>query len=440
MHDLDLTLQIADGPNHDYVLAVNFRNISSNTCTLNRAADEPSFYLNAAPPSGWFAGCSTVNAGSLYECAPSRASVAGPGVTLAPGATGHQEYRWKTAPSHAGEPCVQTHWMDNTVNQDRVQFLLLSKSLLKPICSEVTAGPYLSGAFTSDAVAAGVPLPTLRAESDKNNYYVRESAPMRVLVHDPGGLLPRDQDSCPVVLVRLRYPPGGGTRFEEAWNHKCTIDAPGGVLTEETVLGISQLRTGDNDVQISALAALRGRQFLVNDPRSLHWNVAEAPSSARQWGPQVHGLAVSLTLDKETYALRRDIPLHIAMQNFAAGVPIFGDSPIWDPPAVKVEVRDACGVPLTPSDEAIWTGHGLCATYAPGQPVSNELTLRQMGLLPKVPGSYTVVVTWKPLTGASCDSPKSPYATVESSPVSFRVVDEKHPEAASNAKCASSPK
>jgi hypothetical protein len=49
-------------------------------------------------------------------------------------------------------------------------------------------------------------------------------------------------------------------------------------------------------------------------------------------------------LDKDAYKLGEDVPLHIAVENFDAPVPINATSPVWDPyAAIGVEVRDAMG-------------------------------------------------------------------------------------------------
>jgi hypothetical protein len=218
------------------------------------------------------------------------------------------------------------------------------------------------------------------------------------------------------------------------------ISASGPRIRVETAL--ENLALGDHDVAVSAVARLRDRQILVNTSANLHWKVTDAASIPRKWGPQVKGVAVDLTLDKDTYELGRDIPLHIAMENFAAEVPIIGDNPIWDPPAVKVEMRDSCGLRIEPHGGAIWMGHGGCGQYLRGEIVLNELTLNEMGLLPDHPGSYTVVAVWSPSTGADMNCGMRfypPYVTVGSAPATFRVVDEKHLEPLDTAICTSTP-
>src|SRR5262249_37935115 len=62
-------------------------------------------------------------------------------------------------------------------------------------------------------------------------------------------------------------------------------------------------------------------------------------------------------------------------------------------------------------------------------------TLSQMGFVPERPGIYTVVVSWTFYTGRRNESsghweiaPHSPYATPQSRPLTFRIVDSVHPE------------
>jgi hypothetical protein len=136
-------------------------------------------------------------------------------------------------------------------------------------------------------------------------------------------------------------------------------------------------------------------------------------------------LGVDLTLDKDTYALGEDIPLHIAMANFSSTVPIVAPYPIWDPPAIAVEVRNSKGNQVPVSGGAIWTGHGSCGTYSSGVIVQDELKLSQMGLLPREPGVYSLVAVWHPTPNGDWNclfSPPSPDYRIESAPAVFTIL------------------
>src|ERR1700728_1599281 len=43
------------------------------------------------------------------------------------------------------------------------------------------------------------------------------------------------------------------------------------------------------------------------------------------WGHELAGVPVGLSVDKLTYALGEDVPLHVAVENASASVPIFGE-------------------------------------------------------------------------------------------------------------------
>jgi len=149
---------------------------------------------------------------------------------------------------------------------------------------------------------------------------------------------------------------------------------------------------------------------------------------------------VDVTLDKDAYKPGEDVPLHIAIENFDAPVPIYAIDPVWDPyPAIGVEVRDATGR-LLPENERcsngmLWTGHGRGpVSYPAGKVVTIERTLASQGWLPNRPGVYTVVVTWCPLDGthfepgpglARKDDIKT-YATVQAA-ATFRIVGDPSP-------------
>jgi hypothetical protein len=110
-------------------------------------------------------------------------------------------------------------------------------------------------------------------------------------------------------------------------------------------------------------------------------------------------------LDKDTYQLGEDVPLHIAIENFDAPVPIYAIDPVWDPYlAIGIEVRDATGQLLLDnersSSEVLRTGHGRGPVpYPAGKVVTIERMLASQGWLPNRPGVYTLVVTWCPLDG-----------------------------------------
>jgi len=174
--------------------------------------------------------------------------------------------------------------------------------------------------------------------------------------------------------------------------------------------------------------------------------VADGTKIKRTWGRIKKGVRADLTVDKLTYAVGEDVPLHIALENVSAAQPVFGE-PYRLRPAfggfsflgVNVVVQDEDG-PLTPRSRSLElntasrsSGPPLCPPpYPPGVPVRMEKSLDQLGLLPTKPGVYRIVVTWSPYTRTAmpCQAvpdfdPKGPsakpFVSVTSNPVVLTV-------------------
>jgi hypothetical protein len=182
---------------------------------------------------------------------------------------------------------------------------------------------------------------------------------------------------------------------------------------------------GEYALQVSGWVTREGHYTFVSTPDVLRLSVVDGKFIHRKWGQQIRGLGVDLTLDKDFYALGEDIPLHIAMANFSSAERIVAEIPLWDPPAIAVEVRDSNGNAVPISGGAAWIGHGSCGTYAPGVIVQDELKLSQMGLLPREPGAYSAVAVWHPIPNGdwNCSaSTASPTYRIESAPVLFTVL------------------
>ena len=94
----------------------------------------------------------------------------------------------------------------------------------------------------------------------------------------------------------------------------------------------------------------------------------------RDWGPSVHGVAVSLNLDNDAYTSGSEIPLHIALENIDSPDPIAAMDPHYDPPGVGVELLDSAGNPIQPASGTLWTGHGFCHEYPGGLVFPVDLT------------------------------------------------------------------
>lgn len=150
-------------------------------------------------------------------------------------------------------------------------------------------------------------------------------------------------------------------------------------------------------------------------------------SGLRHW-TRLKGVAADILLDRDTYKVGEDIPLHLAIANFDATAPIFSWDPQWDPcDVVEVQVLDTSGIPLPEQDRfspPSWscTGDGFGPRpFEKGKIVSMEWSLKNTGWLPNHPGTYTIVVSWRTSTGSITEPDRKgrvtmslkPYATVQ---------------------------
>jgi hypothetical protein len=225
------------------------------------------------------------------------------------------------------------------------------------------------------------------------------------------------------------------TRVDEVKAVTCKIEqlASGRGSRIVADLDASYASKWDDDeyaVDIGALEKLKNQYVLISAATTVRPSVVGGKFIHRRWGPFEKGVAVDLTLDKGVYELGSDIPMHIAMANFFTAVPITDPDPLYDPPGVTVELRDARGTLITPGAGVVWMGHGSCRRYVPGLVIRDELTLSQMGFRVDHPGEYTVVAIWRPssTTAGNCGiSSAPPYITVRSAPARFRVVAKQNP-------------
>jgi len=397
--ELEPSLQVSDEPGRVYTITISFRNTSVEPCFMG-------------PP---YAG--------------------GTRLTLQPGESLHQNIKSSSPAAPVIVPC--THRTETSVEMSEYMssFTLASPSLLKPVCSRFTVGDhgdYLPGAVGAGVIGGTTPQPHIQWKNDPDARYTRERIRLRVAINDSAHQLVNDENSCPRLLLQVRGPRDAGrptsVRVEEIQDVTCKVDGSAGrtqVVEEFDAANLSKWVDGEYALKASGWVTRDGHDTFVNTADVLRLSVVGGKFIHRLWGPQVHGLGVDLTLGKDAYALGEDIPLHIAMANFSSAERIFAASPVWDPPAIVVEVRDAKGNPVPVSGEAIRGGHGFCGTYDRGAIAQDELKLSQMGLLPREPGVYSVVAVWQPTPNGDWNclaSPPSPAYRIESAPAVFTIL------------------
>jgi hypothetical protein len=436
---LDASFQAVETADHSYTLAINLRNISAERCWVSNYPGGTGMDFHAAPGGMGITIC--------YYCDSDSQRPAQAQITLDPGESAHQTRSWKTAPADGAAKCgyvTQMNW--DEVGEPYGRFQLFSPSLLKPICSAVVVVTnYSTGRLRSDTLGALTPGsrgPIISWANDAIAPYSRERIPLRVAVEDPNHLLSLGEHSCPRMFLRARDATPGRvitsrwTRVEELQDVACRAEAEGAIKRFIIDFDASYaLNRKDNEnkgeytLDVSSLAEIDGRYLLLGATQALHLSMVDGKFIRRDWGPVIHGVAVSLNLDKNIYTLGSDIPLHIALENSDSQQPISAMDPYYDPPGVAVELQDVTGQPVAVGEGAPWTGHRSCHRFSPGLVFPIELKLSQMGFRPDHAGVYTVVAVWRPMQGdCGVGAPvtiqsRDAALTVKSLPVSFRVVE-----------------
>jgi hypothetical protein len=438
--DLNATFAFTTDDGHESVI-FNVRNISPAGCRLRNGGVAGFGDLKRAHG---------INTQSCFECdANGRPNFARLSrfLDLAPGAEAHSVYRWATASGDVKQPCEDVDDMSVYVDSDdqRHGYRIISESLITRVCTTVQISNFQDGSLglsDSEGLAAGQRAPTLTTDKTDN-------APTELVVlhigADTRGLL--DKNFCPIIFMSTRSE-DGETRFQELpWAASCTnvgsarLSADG-LLQKDLVGGVSSTSgfapPGKLTVTVSTLAGRTDTGMAVmlrSDPLNL--KIVEESDLQRDWSPSESGLRIALNLDRDTYSAGEDVHLHVATEDVSASRAIFWDDCVIP---VRFEVWDALGHQIksrgfTPGYPTLEMGghcHGGAMPFLKGKPVTWEHTLREWGILPDVPGEFTVIATWKAMTEPGTPDPRphilrsalQNYAVVRSRAVTFRITKE----------------
>lgn len=435
--DFETNIQFVNGPGDYYSIVFNKRNISSHPCTFDGALYGPTFYPDHVPGDPSFALC--------YDCENRLANGQYPIVpelTINPGKTARQTFRWKTTPKSSAVRCLKPDWMSGPA-------LLSAPSLLKSVCSEIEVSRFSlnTSAEIAQTIAVAQDL-MFELSSDRSKYYKGERFPVHVSLRARHPQAPAEQAVCPVLYLRERSP-DGATRIDEVkplafkgcpsnilgvqlgdWNTGFELDSGANSRWDgfgEHAFQVFELAGSPDDAQVHLVSSNVLRIELA-DPARIH----------RTWGPRVKGIAADITLDKNTFRVGEDVSMHLAIENFDAETEVYGPSPVWDPCSiVGIEVQDSMGRPLSPGELlpswSVCSGHGFGPQpYLKGEIVPLERGLRAEGWLPDGPGTYTLVVTWTPWAPSNNTSTGTPptelkfYVTARATVTIHVVTDESH--------------
>jgi hypothetical protein len=339
---------------------------------------------------------------------------------LNPGQAVQQTWKWRANAPAAGRHCFQPQWISGPV-------LVVAPSLLRPVCSNIDVsqwsrvempGPVAETASLLDDAQTQA----FRLTAEKNTYDAGEWFPLQLAL-DPAGADDPPDAECPTLYLRERSP-DGGTRIDEVkprdfkacGTHPFGRDANGswsqGFELDSGAMS-RWMGVGEHSLQVLKLAgSADDPELRFSVSNILRIKIIDPATLPRRWGPLTKGLRIDVTLDKDTYRVDEEIPLHIAIEAMNPDVPVLSWDVVWDPCiAVSVKVLDDRGneVPLAErfNHTGVCFGHGFgprpfkAATIVPV-----EMRLRDMGWLPKRPGNYTIVASWSANVGAKVDPKK----------------------------------
>jgi hypothetical protein len=458
--NLELTLRAYRAPASTHVLVLNYRNTGDSPCTLREFRQQngrPSYIRNS----------------NHVEVPSPRTVLAGHGVA-------HSSFRWQTEPV-AGQACPNDgmHLRFILVGTPNGTLVLTSRTLLPSVCSELQDDTdYHAGAFvpewepSHDLAPPISTAPTVAVA--KQTYFENERLSLHVTLNDRTANNP----VCPILLQTARDE-HGGIRIDEVLNpespdfsnvpnldpvgrlalachHRYPNPGPDNEFNFYVPLGSGMIWTGlgmhrFGFIQLSGFA--EDCEFRQVSSNEVAVDVESAVNIPRTWGKAEKGVRVDLTLDKLTYALGEEIPLHIATEDLAAEFPVYGrpfgsysmgDTSMLDEGwSVAVVVEDEHG-PIKPVEMG-WSGSGRpipCPKpYPQGVVVPKEEPLSFTGLLPTKPGTYRILVKWSPYrsaSGASCEEVQrdpdsfrdtgadtagklAPFVTVSSTPITIHI-------------------
>ncbi len=418
-NDLETNLRVFSLP-ESQVIALEYRNKTSATCVLR----------------------------------PDGGPTQGPNLDLKPNEIAHSSFRWRTVAADPSEACHELNSRVISVNRSANGILLISRTLLPHICSEVQYSTYVRGLFKPDWQAGqsrtALSGPKLTLSAPKQEYLKSEHIPLHVEVAGYK-TVPQNEQGDGVLLRSITYL-SGFTRIEEmrplaqgasaSDHHDAKREPPRRSFDFD---GADQLdESSSSTVRFFTLVSgLPFGEIRLTGSNSIAQDFKDPADLARTWGETMQGVRVNLTLDKTHFQLGEDIAAHIAAQVVEAHEPVYGEPYVRQGAFFQsiaggfhFSISDEDG-PLENSDQPAnvygfrggSSGPSVCpGALAVGKVVPLERSLREFGLLPTRPGTYQLSVTWSPYHSSSVecpnakpDPPEQPFVTARSNTVTISV-------------------
>ena len=354
--DLQVSFHLYDDAKDIERIMLLTRNISGHDCLLT--ASYPPNFVPVQQPNG-------PRIDLCQSCAdrlPGGEDQARLPLLLSAGQFAHQSFRYRTSPDSSAAGCVQAGWMSTIANDDmKHAILLVSKSLLKPICSAVDVVGYRPGPGDVTALDAE-PSPEeheLALRAERNTYYTDEWFALQT---DPQ---PATKGGASILLLKERGPRGDtrldevqvGTMWRLGFPRRQANKQDHSFAEIDSGAHSRWGGLGDHSFQLFQIEGAKANgeiNFLRSRPLIVH--IADAAEIPRTWGVTQQGVRVDLTLDKTRFQLGEDIAAHIAAQVVDAKEPVYGEPFLREGAffltiagSFHLSIRDADG-PLENSD------------------------------------------------------------------------------------------
>jgi len=413
--NLDPDIRVSTSHDNSQAVRTKLRNVSGHACYLRGELATNFMTVKSGAPI-------TLNpVRSCYNCGPDGKSRWSEPLLLENNHIAHQAFTWANRRISGEIPCVQVNLLELFLNS-KMLVLFQTQNPILAVCSQVEVSPFLLGAETDDTNSGaseedkGAKMLKLTADADA--YYVGQRIRLRLEIEEPDGGEPSVERECSLLFERMRSPEGL-TRLDQvasAWDSDCKV-------TSSTILSSKRVITldvnsghnnrwggvGEHTIEFIDIDNSHGNEWLPKvTSNMLYLHIADPSTIKRTWGKLVDGLAADVTIDRNSYELGKDIPLHLAVENFSASVPIYGASPVFNPCEVlEVQVRDSAGQLVSGNHPQPCMGGGPSGAwrYPSGKLIPLEWSLGPLGKLPTHSGVYSVVAIWEPSQGTdySCE-------------------------------------
>jgi hypothetical protein len=405
--NVDPEIRVSVSHGDSQMVEISLRNISGHSCYL--PGELPANFMTAKSGAEI-----TINPVQVcFNCGQDgKSRWSEPLLLFEGGQTARQTFAWTNKVNAGNGSCFQVNLLEFFL-QNKFLVLWQTQNPSLTVCSAIEVRPFSLGIETDDPEISDTNAKSLKLSAERGTYYEGQAIRLRLEVEEPEIGAPAVEQECARLFERVRSPEGF-ERIDQvgsAWDTNCKVTSTATSSSKRIVA--FDVNSGHNNrwggvgehtIQfIDTDGTLPDEWLRRATSNVLHLQIADPATIKRTWGKRVEGLAADVTIDKDSYELGKDIPIHLAVENFSANVPIYGASPVWNPcDVLRVEVRDSVGQLVRGNHPHPCMGGGPSGAwrYATGKVVPLEWSLDQLGMSPERPGVYTVVAIWNPFQGS----------------------------------------